>query len=740
LYGRVDVRNKYIRHGAALLVFVLYASLLASSAQAASRFDGWVEYGGQRITVGNVRSTVNPPTSPYVQGSYPGAVVTVYLPGTLTPATLYTDSTLSTIKANPFSASTTGYYWFYAKDGCYDLRFSGGGLPSVFTRPSICASSTNPSVRVFNVMDYGAVADGTNIGDATMTAGSNILTTPVSNRFISTDVGKTVIIEGVGAAGAPVRSTIVAYISPNQVQVGFAAITTTIYDPVAIPPVTFTAMWGTDNSAAILAAINAANTCCGVASGGTVYFPHGFYHFDSPFPLQFKKRISILGETPTGGFQTILRYQGPNYDADPRLNIAYDVRGSNFITLEKLLIMSDVTGYFTGTLISASGDAPILSATTNLTINKCSVGSSREVAAVLLDFTSAESHVIRDSSFGGGTVQIWGVRSAVDPWFGYSNHVLIENTAFQDYVTSAIRDPGEAWKLESCLFEPSRSGGLNIVNMTKDVKGFRMTGSWIGDQTEPNTLMWVRGAAIEISGNYVGAHTLHANNYFIRASGQIHGMVVEGNVVSPTIPNPVHLGNYVNSGTIIRGNVFGEGGITGTNWSYYYDWTNNSYTATQKEPVGSGVWKYSVRARLGANQLLASGAYRKIEFDEEMWDDAGISSQWHTGGAKGDFFIPIAGLYSAKFQCRLDYSVDGSGRFGGIYLDGARHSLVSMPFSYVPSAGAAPQPLLSIINASVMFKATAGQVVTFQVFHDVAAGLNAWAGIDGCWASIIREN
>jgi hypothetical protein len=59
--------------------------------------------------------------------------VTVYLAGTTTLATIYADNS-GTPKANPFTASTSdGLYFFYADNARYDVRLSGGGIPTPFT-------------------------------------------------------------------------------------------------------------------------------------------------------------------------------------------------------------------------------------------------------------------------------------------------------------------------------------------------------------------------------------------------------------------------------------------------------------------------------------------------------------------------------------------------------------------------------------------------------------------------------
>lgn len=59
----------------------------------------------------------------------PGATVTIYEAGTLIGATIYADNlSPPTPLGNPFIADSTGFWFFYAPAGRYDVRFSGAGV------------------------------------------------------------------------------------------------------------------------------------------------------------------------------------------------------------------------------------------------------------------------------------------------------------------------------------------------------------------------------------------------------------------------------------------------------------------------------------------------------------------------------------------------------------------------------------------------------------------------------------
>jgi hypothetical protein len=92
------------------------------------KLQGFVENGNLVITVGGVSAAQK------AQGSYPQAQVAVYSAGTTTLAFIFADNlTTPTPKANPFTAQTNGYFYFYAANGHYDVTFSGGGLAAPLT-------------------------------------------------------------------------------------------------------------------------------------------------------------------------------------------------------------------------------------------------------------------------------------------------------------------------------------------------------------------------------------------------------------------------------------------------------------------------------------------------------------------------------------------------------------------------------------------------------------------------------
>lgn len=107
---------------------ILFLLISCSFLHARAKVQNWCEDGNYSVTVPGGAG----PSSNKFQRSFPSCTVTVYLTGTLTLASLYSNNS-GTVKANPFTAATSGQWFFYVDSGRYDIKFSGGGIPVPFT-------------------------------------------------------------------------------------------------------------------------------------------------------------------------------------------------------------------------------------------------------------------------------------------------------------------------------------------------------------------------------------------------------------------------------------------------------------------------------------------------------------------------------------------------------------------------------------------------------------------------------
>ena len=125
-------------------------------------------------------------------------------------------------------------------------------------------SNTSVLPGWLNVKDFGAKGDLQAITDGVMTKGSAVLTS-AAGRFTPADVGKLCTVDKAVSAVASLSSIIVAWQSATQV---------VLRDAAGVSVTHASAIWGTDDTKAIQAAIDAIDVC----GGGTIYFPPGTYY------------------------------------------------------------------------------------------------------------------------------------------------------------------------------------------------------------------------------------------------------------------------------------------------------------------------------------------------------------------------------------------------------------------------------------------------------------------------------
>jgi hypothetical protein len=221
-------------------------------------------------------------------------------------------ASLSAYYPLPVVAGTTAGTYAEGDDsrivGALPSSTAGGG--SVLASGSTTSRTLSQRFgEVFHVDDYGAVGDGKYIPTTSITSGSATLTAGYA-AFSSLDVGKTIIVDGAGASGANLETTILSFTSSTQIVLAVNASTTVTNKPTSL---------GTDDRAAIQAAVNAAVA----ANGGTINFTGGKTYFINsvtnrtdpvgfPFPT-FGFAVGSGNTTSGFGSPTLrLMFQGNN--------------------------------------------------------------------------------------------------------------------------------------------------------------------------------------------------------------------------------------------------------------------------------------------------------------------------------------------------------------------------------------------------------------------------------------------
>src|ERR1035437_3438924 len=103
-----------------VFLWALLLSAIAASAQT-STVNGFCTLGGTKAATQGMNSTNS------LQGIIPSCTITVYVTGTTTRATIYSD-VLHTPLSNPFTASSKGAWLFWADSPpAFDVTGQGGG-------------------------------------------------------------------------------------------------------------------------------------------------------------------------------------------------------------------------------------------------------------------------------------------------------------------------------------------------------------------------------------------------------------------------------------------------------------------------------------------------------------------------------------------------------------------------------------------------------------------------------------
>lgn len=293
-----------------------------------------------------------------------------------------------------------------------------------------------------DVRRLGVKCDAKMIRSGSMTSGSNVLTITEANiedRFIGSHVGKTIVVDGVGASGGTLVTTITtvnAAVGSTQTLVLGANASTTGSNKTVIH--------GTNGTTAMQAALDTLST----VTGGTLVVP-GPVLITGTLSIQGRHNIRILGHgglagrdyTATSGIwkglpTSALVFCGSG--AGVQFN-AYSTAG---FCVDKCAILYANRG-MTGTLLGLRGDL----ATSDLrnmsaTVMSCDVGAVIDglVSGTLVDHTYAWAPVYERVRFIGGDVQVLCANGATS----YVNAAVFNACQWGLYGTVAIRNPSEA--------------------------------------------------------------------------------------------------------------------------------------------------------------------------------------------------------------------------------------------------------------------------------------------------------
>ena len=237
------------------------------------------------------------------------------------------------------SGAGEGSLYFDSTSNTFKLSQNAGAYSDLLTQLDLANLE-----GYINVKSAGAQGDSQKVTDGAVTNGSGIVTSASAN-FTTTDVGKVIygVYPGSGTAVLPL-GVITAYASATQVTASVNAITT-------ISNVTI--IWGTDDTAALRAAVAAAKAFTPYRS---IYVPSGGYMFNKLIVdnryATLTKGVGILGD---GSSQTRF-FPMPDYDFSTTSS------GKGMLTAQTSVLHTNFAGFAydgLGYNFSASGYAAV---------------------------------------------------------------------------------------------------------------------------------------------------------------------------------------------------------------------------------------------------------------------------------------------------------------------------------------------------------------------------------------------
>jgi len=330
-------------------------------------------------------------------------------------------------------------------------------------------------------------------------------------------------------------------------------------------------------------------------AGGAVQLGAGNFVSGSALTVSGRgvRLTGVGGLTPGAAPATIITYSGTGARF-------IDARGSAAFELDHIGV-----GYsnaaFTGTLVDASpATGPAYSNLLNIH-DAVLGGGALTSAAIIVDLDQINYATIERCLIGGGAVGVRGIGGA---GLAFSNVVRLRDVNFSSTGSSyqltscAIQNPGQAWEVDGCNFEPLASGAPGALRSESAVnslgQGVTFRGCWLGDVTAAGTWFNVIGSigGLTIEGCYISG--------------------IVGSTVGITLP-PV----FEQSGLTVRGNSFSNL-LTGIAWGAGADnvmVAGNTYSGVTNLSTGGGATIKSglVGGLFGASITAASAGINSTE-------------------------------------------------------------------------------------------------------------------------------
>lgn len=454
-----------------------------------------------------------------------------------------------------------------------NLALGGAAVLNVGTTTNTVAAGDDPRFPssqpwVFDVTasSYGAVGDAQVVADGAMGSGSAVLTSATANWPSTGIVGKSISVKGAGPNGVTTLvTTIASRQSATQVTLSAANASGGAVSGAIVT-------WGTDDTAAIQAAVNAAETYLGTHTYAQVYFPPRPYIVAGSLNTSKSGNGQIIfGVYPTSGLKRILEFRGETDGAAAVRHWQQTIPQYSGSCLISLGVFASTAAQIAS--INAAGNPGVISGPTEGAGYGVSANFSN-IMPVLKNLAILTTH----SSFGltYGAATLWGCANAHVENVGYGTAGTVASPS-TDYTSPGVFGTG----LSVGLLLPAPGNNDHVVARNISCGGGYTYSFFLTEHTVCERLMILYGwAAICAIGTYAGSvGSVHAMDvtsasieacvnelYVIGAGSGGVGPTVRANI-STESSTPTFAGNSTGAmnaalGSINLTGLFTESGVS----------------------------------------------------------------------------------------------------------------------------------------------------------------------------------
>ena len=396
---------------------------------------------------------------------------------------------------------------------------TAGGTPGTWS-----GAASQPWVFDVTASAYGAKGDAQVITDGAITTGTAVLTSP-SNGFANAATGMYVSVKGAGPTGVTTHIAQIASKQSNGQITLTANAATTVSGAIVI--------FGTDDTAAIQAAVNAAESYLAAHTYAQVYFPPRPYIVAGPLSNAKSGNGQItFGVYSTTAAKRILEFRGETDGAAAVRHWQQTTPQFAGSCLVSLGVYSSTSAQIAS--INADGNPGVISGPTEGHGYGVNSGGAvfSNVMPVLKNLTILTTHSAYGLTYGAAT--LWGCANAHVENFGYGTAGVVPGT---DYTSPGVFGTG----LSVGLLLPAPGNNDHVIARNISCGGGYTYAMFLTEHAVVDRYMALYSwAGLVAVGTYAGSvgsvHSMHVTSASIEAcTHELYIMGAGSQGIGPTI-------------------------------------------------------------------------------------------------------------------------------------------------------------------------------------------------------------